>query len=86
MVLGIRPLHVFNQALLSKWLWRFEWEDTHLWKQVLVAKYGLEGGGWITNRSHAPHGCGLWKSIQMGWADFRRHTSFEVGLGTKVLL
>ena len=84
--LGIRPLHLFNQALLSKWLWRFGREDTRLWKRVLVAKYGLEGGGWITNHSYATHGCSVWKSIRMGWADFWRHTGFEVGLGTKVLL
>uniref|UniRef100_A0A2N9F4W2 Reverse transcriptase domain-containing protein n=1 Tax=Fagus sylvatica TaxID=28930 RepID=A0A2N9F4W2_FAGSY len=84
--LGIRPLHLFNQALLSKWLWRFGREDTCLWKRVLVAKYGLEGGGWITNHSYASHGCSVWKSIRMGWADFWRHTGFKVGLGTKVLL
>jgi hypothetical protein len=83
--LGIRPLHLFNRALLGKWLWRFGWEDTRLWRRVLVVKYGLEGGGWITNHSHAAHGCSLWKSILMGWADFRRHIGFDVGCGTKVL-
>ncbi len=83
--LGIRPLHLFNQALLGKWLWRFGREDTCLWKWVVVAKYGLEGGGWITKPSHDRHGCSLWKSIMMGWDDFRRYTVFEVGLGMKVL-
>ena len=83
--LGIRPIHLFNRAFLGKWLRRFGREDTRLWRQVVVAKYGLEGGGWITKPSRGRHGCSLWKSIMMGWDDFRRHTSFEVGLGTKVL-
>jgi hypothetical protein len=51
----------------------------------VVAKYGVEGGGWITKPSRDRHGCGLWKSIMRGWDDFRRYTSFEVGLGSKVL-
>jgi hypothetical protein len=51
----------------------------------VVAKYGLEGGGWITKPSRGRHGCSLWKSIMMGWDDFWRHTGFEVDLGTKVL-
>jgi hypothetical protein len=83
--LGIHPLHLFNHALLGKWLWRFGREDNRLWQRVVAAKYGVEGGGWITKPSRDRHGCGLWKSIMMGWDDFRRYTSFEVGLGSKVL-
>ena len=64
--LGVLPLHLFNRALLGKWLWRFGREDTRLWKQVAVAKYGLEGGGWITKPSRDRHGYSLWKSIMMG--------------------
>ena len=81
--LGIRPLHHFNRALLGKWLWRFGREDTRLWRRVVVAKYGLEGGGWISKHSRGPHGCNLWKYISMGWDDFRRHTGLVVG--SKVL-
>ena len=83
--LGIRPLHLFNRALMGKWLWRFGREDTRLWRRVVVAKYGLEGGGWITKHSRGPHGCSLWKAITMGWEIFQRHTGLAVGLGTKVL-
>jgi hypothetical protein len=85
-VWGFALFILFNQALLSKWLWRFGRKDTRLWNRVLVAKYGLESGGWITNHTFASHGCSVWKSIRMGWDDFWRHTGFEVGLGTKVLL
>lgn len=42
-------------------------------------------GGWITKRVRATHGCSLWKNIMMGWDDFLKHISFDVGLGNRVL-
>jgi hypothetical protein len=40
--LGVRDLEVVNLSLLSKWRWRLlNREDLALWKEVLVAKYGL---------------------------------------------
>jgi hypothetical protein len=44
--LGNRKLLDFNRALLGKWLWRFGSEETSLWCCVLVAKHGLNWGGW----------------------------------------
>jgi hypothetical protein len=39
--LGVRNLEVVNQSLLMKWRWRLlNREDSALWKEVLVAKYG----------------------------------------------
>ena len=43
--LGIRSVVSFNQALLGKWLWRYGYEDTHLWRQVISTKYGEGQGG-----------------------------------------
>jgi hypothetical protein len=57
----------------------------HLWRWVLVAKYGVERGGWITNKPWGTHGCSLWKHIRMGWDDFSTHLGFDVGLGNRVL-
>jgi hypothetical protein len=59
--LGVRNLTLFNKALLGKWLWRFGLEVHHLWRRVLVAKYGVDLGGWRTSRIRGPHGCGVWK-------------------------
>uniref|UniRef100_A0A2N9EQD7 Reverse transcriptase domain-containing protein n=1 Tax=Fagus sylvatica TaxID=28930 RepID=A0A2N9EQD7_FAGSY len=82
--LGIRWLIHCNRALLGSWLWRFGTEESHLWRRVLIAKYGLECGGWITIRPRGAHGCSLWRSIMMGWDSFSSHTSFKVGLGDRV--
>jgi hypothetical protein len=39
--LGVRDLELVNISLLTKWRWRLlNREDTALWKEVLVAKYG----------------------------------------------
>jgi hypothetical protein len=82
--LGVRHLIPFNRALLGKWLWRFGLEEMHLWRRVVVAKYGLGRGGWLSNIPRGTHGCGLWKHICMGWEVFSSHIHFEVGLGSRV--
>jgi hypothetical protein len=85
-VLGVRQLIPFNLALLGKWLWRFGLEESHLWRRVVVAKYGEGRGGWTSNFPRSTHGCSLWRHIRMGWEVFSSHISFEVGLGTWISL
>jgi hypothetical protein len=82
--LGVRSLVLFNKALLGKWLWWFGLEEDHFWWQVLVAKYGVELGGWHTNPIRGAHGCGLWKGILSGWDDYFHHVQFVVGQGNRV--
>ena len=82
--LGIRSLVFFNRALLGKWMWRFGLEENHLWRRVLVAKFGIEAGGWRTKHSRGPHGCGLWKGIISGWQDYFQHVELVVGTGNRV--
>ena len=83
--LGVRHLIPFNRALLEKWFWRFGMEESHLWRRVLVAKYGVVRGGWITNKPRGTHGCSLWKHVMMGWEVFTSHFGYDVGLGDRVL-
>jgi hypothetical protein len=33
----------------------------------LVAKYGVDWGGWRSGAISGPHGVGLWKYICLGW-------------------
>ena len=42
--LCIRDLFVLKMELLGKWGWRFAFEMESLWKQVIVGKFGVEGG------------------------------------------
>ena len=52
---------------------------------MLVAKYGVDNGGWITKRPRGPHGCSVWKLVRMGWDGFSSNVGFDVGLGNQVL-
>ncbi|GAU23391.1 hypothetical protein TSUD_334390 [Trifolium subterraneum] len=65
--LGIRDLKVTNISLLMKWRWRLlQSNDTALWKEVLVAKYGdhiLLDVNWSNGTS--PSFASLW------WKDIR---------------
>jgi len=38
--LGIKDIGCFNDALLTKWKWRFESAEEGLWREVLEARYG----------------------------------------------
>ena len=47
--LGIKKLHTLNNALLSKWSWRFTFERESLWKQLITRRHGSKEGiaiGW----------------------------------------
>jgi hypothetical protein len=46
--LGLRRLHLFNKALLGKWLWRFTTDTDSLWRNVILEKYGCAVGRWRT--------------------------------------
>ena len=82
--LGIRQLRRFNSALLGKWLWRHEMERDALWRKVIEAKYGDEGGGWCTKPVLGTYGVSVWKSIRSGWLDFSKFLWFDVGDGTRI--
>jgi hypothetical protein len=38
--LGVRDIKVVNMSLLSKWRWKLLQNDSALWKDVLVSRYG----------------------------------------------
>ena len=59
----IRPLQTMNEALKTKWLWRFAIEDDALWKKVTVLKHGVDRFGWWSKRSSFAHRVGCWKSL-----------------------
>uniref|UniRef100_A0A2N9GID8 OBG-type G domain-containing protein n=1 Tax=Fagus sylvatica TaxID=28930 RepID=A0A2N9GID8_FAGSY len=83
--LGVRKFAVFNKALLGKWLWCFGLEESRLWRRVIASKYGVNSGGWHTRSIRGSHGCGLWRSINSGWADFAPYVDLVVGNGDRIL-
>ncbi|WKA01914.1 hypothetical protein VitviT2T_020163 [Vitis vinifera] len=82
--LGIRSLATLNKALLGKWLWRFANENEPLWKQIILSKYDLQEGGWCSKDARNRYGVGVWKAIRKGWENFRSHSRFIIGDGTRV--
>ena len=76
-------MKVINIALLGKWMWRFGREDSHLWRKVIVAKYGLEWGVWISKIPKGTHGCSLWKGILTGWDFFSHQVELVAGVGSR---
>ena len=83
--LGIRPLRDMNEALKSKWLWRFAKEEEALWRQVIASKYGVDNSGWWSKKCPKAHGVGCWKSILAGLELFKTLLHFKVKNGSKVL-
>jgi len=82
--LDIRDLHLFNEALLSKWLWRFMNEKGNLWRKVATIKYGDDGFGWFPSIMKGSYVCSLWRYISKGWGRSFPHCSFEVGDGSLI--
>ncbi|KAJ9694717.1 hypothetical protein PVL29_010271 [Vitis rotundifolia] len=82
--LGIRKLTLMNKALLGKWVWRFAYDKEALWKQVLVAKHGLEDHGWRTKKAMGACGVGVWKEIlkEADWCWDKM--VFKVGKGNRI--
>ncbi len=83
--LAVRSFVMFNNALLGKWLWKFELERDALWCRVIVKKYGSEGGGGLlSGLVGGPYGVSLWKYIRKGWETFSQFLEFKVGDGSRI--
>ena len=61
--LGIRNLRKQNQSLMMKWLWKLANEDNMLWKEVIIAKYGMEDK-WMSKMISTPYKCTVWRGIR----------------------
>jgi len=53
---GAENLHLFNRALLGKWLWRYMHEREDLRRVIVDSKYGSSWGGWCSNEVHGSYG------------------------------
>ena len=73
-----------NCALLGKLLWRLREDKDSLWKQVLVAKYGILRDGWDIQQPNY-RTSRLWRGIVSCRDAFIANIKFTVGSGEKVL-
>lgn len=56
-------LDLKNEALLSKWWWRFGVEKDLLWRVVLESKYGYSKKDWLPLLPISSGGSMVWKDI-----------------------
>ena len=61
--LGIPKLQETNQALLTKWLWRFYMEPTAFWRKLIQSKYKDKHIGDIPSNGPFSSPKALWRSI-----------------------
>ncbi|CAL8989771.1 unnamed protein product [Prunus brigantina] len=82
--LGVGSLKEKNEALRTKWLWRFPMEPNSLWATVVKSKYGSATNGWDANPATMVTSLNPWKDISAGYQTFLQCCSFEVGNGNRV--
>ncbi|XP_026448108.1 uncharacterized protein LOC113348517 [Papaver somniferum] len=61
--LGNKILKKMNQALLSKWLWRFAKEDDVLWRNIIAEKYGIDGVEWLSKTPNGSFGRAIFPNL-----------------------
>ncbi|KAG5586775.1 hypothetical protein H5410_047209 [Solanum commersonii] len=81
--LGIQNLEIHNSCLLMKWLWRFCDEETSLWKEVIVHKFG-QNSPWCSNEVNCTYGTGVWRTIRDLWSKLQENSKIRVGNGNNV--
>lgn len=82
--LGLRLLRLMNNALLGKWLWRIGDDTNSLWKQIIVAKYGVKRDRWDVD-GPLNRCLSIWKGITSVKDAFANSIRYRVGSGLKIL-
>jgi hypothetical protein len=59
-------------------------EETSIWRQVIVEKYGVQRGGWCSKEARGPYEVCLWRNIRNGWGNFSNFVSFKDGDGSYI--
>ena len=61
--LGIKNIKLMNESLLLKWCWRFGMDKSSLWRQVLNAKFNMDGRDWIPKMELNRKVSTVWRDI-----------------------
>ena len=81
--LGVRDLHLFNDALLDKWLSGLVNEKGNLWRTVFTVKYAEDGFRWSPLYQMVLM-VSLWKYTPKGCEKFSPHFLSKVGGGSTI--
>ncbi|KAE8725697.1 hypothetical protein F3Y22_tig00008235pilonHSYRG00006 [Hibiscus syriacus] len=66
---GVINLRAKNEALLSKWGWRFGVEKQALWRRVISSKYGNPSDNELLNSSNFKYMSIVWEAIVRNWSN-----------------
>lgn len=76
--LGLFSIKDKNRVLLAKWIWRFQVEESALWREVIIAKYGLTDLRFPLSSSNRTS-LGPWKDIIKQKALVLDRLTYKVG-------
>ncbi|KAK1285493.1 hypothetical protein QJS10_CPB20g00703 [Acorus calamus] len=82
--LGILDLRDMNEALLSKWLWRWLCQPEHTWATIVRDRYGGHGLGGRRWPAIGPRTSALCKGLFGGCAGFVQGVRWGIGGGMNV--
>ncbi|CAI0627726.1 unnamed protein product [Linum tenue] len=79
--LGITDLASFNEAMLSKWHWRYANESNRWWKTLISHKYPNTHSLWYPNRCNNGFANSAWANISKVHDQFWNSTCIDPGSG-----
>ncbi|KAA0050814.1 LINE-1 retrotransposable element ORF2 protein [Cucumis melo var. makuwa] len=82
--LGISKLQITNQALLSKWLWRYYSEPNSLWRRLIHIKYQGKHPGDIPSNISSSSPKAPWRSIINNIDWFKRNQGWDLNNGDQI--
>lgn len=83
--LWVRDLALMNQALLSKWQWRYSQAKEDLLRQIVCEHYGSTTQDWGTDNNNRAGKSGIWLRISSFCLEFWDNISYKVNAGTRIL-
>ncbi|KAA0058105.1 LINE-1 retrotransposable element ORF2 protein [Cucumis melo var. makuwa] len=82
--LGISRLQVTNQALLSKWLWRYHSEPNSLWRRLIHIKYKGKHPGDLPSNISSSSSKAPWRSIINNIDWFKSNQGWNLNNGDQI--
>ncbi|CAI0389282.1 unnamed protein product [Linum tenue] len=75
---------MFNDALLSKWPWKFAAERGSWWRELVNYKYLNQVSCWQTRRTRGGFSMSVWANINKEYDQFWKFVVIDPGHGTQV--